>query len=164
MRKLPAFDDMAKIYPGDSTKSDMVRKQIGGAVDNASFKNTCIIRVSVPLNKLGHPIPKYSPLFGTRQGKDKMWYGLRVTQFWDYMTRTYGPPDVHKRAPLNRSDFRVGRGIIGFRVNFKDATGHFTLWDSKDLLFGGNETDYFARATEGALWLSDNVMVTVPEV
>lgn len=69
------------------------------------------------------------------------------------MLHHYGKPTVTSSSPIDKSKFSGIRGIIGFRVStFKDATGHFTLWDGEKLLYGGDEHDYFAIATEAALW------------
>jgi hypothetical protein len=76
----------------------------------------------------------------------------------------YGKPTVTSKSPLKRETFAGYRGIIGFRVStFKDATGHFTLWDGEKLLYGGDDHDYFAIADEAALWQAGTVtVVTAP--
>jgi hypothetical protein len=162
-KKLPEFDALKKFYRGDGWMAEYIKKTIGGAVDSPDIDDTCIVRLSEPLNKAGHPIPAWTKPFRTRQGTDKRWYGLRVAEFWPYMVKTYGKPTIHKMAPLKRGDFEGPQGIIGFRVPFKGATGHFTLWDGQALLYGGNDHDYFNIATEAALWQAgSSVVVRAP--
>jgi hypothetical protein len=163
-RKLPDFEKLKSLYLGKDHKAEDVKKQVGGDINASDVVNTCIVRLSVPLNALGELIPPWSEQFRTRKGKDKRWYGLRVREFWTYMTKTYGPPTVTSKAPLDRSKFSGIRGIIGFRAKFKDATGHFTLWDGSDLLYGGDEHDYWAISTEAALWEAGNVRFSSPPV
>jgi hypothetical protein len=153
-RKLPDFDRMKALYPGKDYTAEKVKALVGGGLNEKDVTNTCVIRLSVPLNALGELIPPWSEPFRTRKGKDKRWYGLRVKEFWTYMTKTYGPPTVHQKAPLDKSKFSGIHGIIGFRAKFKDATGHFTLWDGSDLLYGGDDHDYWTISYEAALWES----------
>jgi hypothetical protein len=154
-KKLPDYDVLAAFYPA-TLGAEAVKQAIGGDVNQAHYKNTCIIRISQPLNYAGHLIPPDSKPFRTKLGKDKRWYGLRVDEFWDYMLRTYGKPIVHERRQkgkaIDAAKFSGIRGIIGFRLMFKDATGHFTLWDGSRLLYDGGYSNYFTNASEAALW------------
>src|SRR6476620_12760639 len=155
--KLPDFDSMRVIYKGDGWTADQVKAAIGGDVNAADIDDTCIVRLSEPLNSAGgiHLIPRWTDPFRTRLGKDKRWYGLRVKEFWPYMVAKYGKPDVFaKNADIKRELFEGRTGIIGFRVHFQDnsATGHFTLWDGSKLLYGGLTHDYFKVSHEAALW------------
>jgi hypothetical protein len=163
-RKLPDFSILEPSFLDDRFTADEVKRLVGGAVNDPKLKNTCIIRVSRSLNSAGHLIPVWTKPFRTRMGSDKRWYGLRVKEFWDYMLKTYGPPDVYAKAPIDRAAFASAPGIIGFRRPFKDATGHFTLWDGSDLLQGGLEHDYFAEASEAALWKAGSTRVLVAPV
>ena len=152
-RKLPDFDRLAALYLGKDYTADQVKKKVGADVNSEDVTNTCVVRLSVPLNGLGELIPPWSTKFRTRKGTDRRWYGLRVAEFWQYLIDNYGLPTVTSKSPLKKETFAGIRGIIGFRVSkFKDATGHFTLWDGKDLLYGGDDHDYFTIADEAALW------------
>ena len=164
-KKLPDHALLESFYLGEGFTADQVRKLTGGSVNDPKLENTCIIRISRPLNYLGHPIPVWTKPFRTRQGSDKMWYGLRVKEFWDYMVKTYGQPTVSSNKPIDKSAFAGIKGIIGFRVSgWKDATGHFTLWNGKDLAYGGRDHDYFAIADEAALWEAGSTRTTSPPV
>ena len=165
-KKLPNFEDLSKFYPTDKDP-DKVRKEIGGAVDRSWYENTCIIRVSKSLNYTSHPIPRDSGTFKTRKGADGKWYGLGVQQFWEYLTVHYGQPTVlvekeGKSGRIPREKFSGIRGIIGFRVKgWEDASGHFTLWNGFDLLYGGEKHDYFAISYKAAIWEAGSTRVTV---
>jgi hypothetical protein len=152
-KKLPDYSLLETFYLGEGFTAEEVRKLAGGSVDDPKLKNTCIIRVSRPLNYLGHPIPVWTKPFRTRQGSDKLWYGLRVKEFWDYMVKIYGAPTVSAKKPLDKKAFENIKGMIGFRVSgWKDATGHFTLWNGKNLAYGEKEHNYFAISDEAAVW------------
>lgn len=157
MLYMPSFNEMAKYYPA-SEAADEVKARIGGNVDQEHLHNTCIIRVSEALNYAQHPIPRDSPRFRTKLGADKKWYGLRVREFWEYMNRTYGKPDVHEYVDkygiaIPVKNFLGKRGIIGFRVDkWSDASGHFTLWNGSKLLYGSDTFNYWFGSLEAALW------------
>lgn len=155
MKTLPDFDVLKPFYPGKGRTAESVKQEIGGTVNSKDIDDTCIVRISKPLNYNGHPIPPWTEKFRTRQGTDKLWYGLRVREFWPYLEKVYGPPTRRSKRPIDASIFQGIRGIIGFRVEkwaSKGATGHFTLWDGKNLLYGGEDHDYWAIADEAALW------------
>ena len=157
MKFLPNFNTMVEFYPA-AEHADEVKERIGGDVNQEHLHNTCVIRVSEALNYAGHKIPHDSEIFRTKRGADKLWYGLRVKEFWNYMIRTFGKPDVHEKVDrygikIPIDNFVGKRGIIAFRVDtWSDATGHFTLWDGKNLLYGGESYNYWFGATEAALW------------
>ncbi len=161
MKTLPDFDLMAAFYPGAGFNGAAVKKLIGGSVDQAHYKNTCIMRVSRALNFTGHLLPPDDINgFRTKLGTDKKWYGLRVTEFWEWMDKTYGKPYIRQAGTINAAEFNGFRGIIGFRVGFEGATGHFTLWNGSKLLYD-NGFAYFDEATDAALWVGDTTRYTI---
>ena len=163
-KRLPDFDQLAPFYPGEHRTAESVKQEIGGSVNSPDIDDTCIVRISKPLNYNNHKIPEWTEKFRTREGRDKMWYGLRVSEFWPYMVKIYGPPTISSKLPIDAKEFNGIRGIIGFRVPFADgsATGHFTLWDGFSLLYKGGH-DYFSIATEAALWEAGTTRFTVPD-
>ncbi|MCO6511602.1 MAG: hypothetical protein J5I65_12495 [Aridibacter famidurans] len=167
-KKLPNYEDLIKYYPTDKDPAK-VRSDIGGAVDRSWYENTCIIRVSKSLNYTGHPVPKDSGTFKTRKGADGNWYGLGVQDFWEYLEKYYGKPTIYsekdsKSGRIPREKFKGIRGVIGFRVKgWKDASGHFTLWDGFDLVYGGESHDYFAISYKAGLWQAGTTIVTQAE-
>lgn len=168
-KALPNFDQLTPNYP-TSKDFKAVRAEIGGDVDKDWYENTCIMRVSKALNYANHFIPADSGTFKTRLGADKKWYGLGVQQFWEYMEKNYGKPAVYAekdkssgRIPYEK--FRGYQGIIGFRVKgWKDASGHFTLFDGINLLYVGEHRDYWGIAYKAALWRAGTSWVSVPDV
>jgi len=165
-KKLPDFETLTPWYPGKGRTAESIKQEIGGDVNSSDIDDTCIVRISKPLNYVGHKIPAWTKEFRTRQGRDKMWYGLRVKEFWPYLLKTYGKPTVHSKFPFDPKAFKGIRGIIGFKVAFKDgsATGHFSFWDGYNLLYGGEDHDYFKIATEAGLWECGDVRVYEAEV
>jgi hypothetical protein len=165
-KRLPDFGLLIPFYPGEGRTAASVKQEIGGSVNSPDIDDTCIVRVSKPLNYTGHLIPPWSKEFRTRKGSDGKWYGLRVREFWPYLERVYGPPTVYSKQPIEKSRFRGIRGIVGFRVPFRNAsaTGHFTLWDGEKMLYLGGDTDYFKAATEAALWEAGTSRFLTPEL
>ena len=111
------------------------------------------------MNYAGDPIPRDSIAFRTKQGADGKWYGLRVSEFRKYMERTYGKPTISaqraKNSPISSTQFNGYRGILCLSVDgWSDATGHITLWNIDQMLYG--HADYFARAYDGVLWVADD--------
>jgi hypothetical protein len=164
-KQLPDFDLLVPWYPGKDRTAESVKQEIGGDVNSKDIDDTCIVRLSKPLNYNNHKIPAWTEKFRTRKGTDKMWYGLRVKEFWPYMEKIYGPPTRYSKQPIDAKKFEGIRGIIGFRVPFADgsATGHFTLWDGFNLLYTGGDHDYFKIATEAALWEAGNTRISEPD-
>lgn len=161
---LPDFGVLATSYKGKGWSADGIKKFVGGSVNSEDIDDTCIVRISGPLNDAGQIIPVWSKKFATRIGNDGRWYGLRVDEFWPYMIDTYGQPTRSSKKPLDKKLFQGIRGIIGFKVSmFKGATGHFTLWDGFDLLYGGEDHDYFSIADDAALWEAGTLRVSQPE-
>ena len=157
-RQLPKFDSMKAFYP-TNPDPEWIKREIGGDVNQPHYKNTCIIRVSRALNYAGDPIPRDTTAFRTKQGADGKWYGLRVSEFRKYMERTYGKPMISahraKNSLISSEQFKGYRGILCLSVDgWSDATGHVTLWNIDQMLYG--HADYFARAYDGVLWVADD--------
>lgn len=163
---LPNYDDLVKFYQTDPDP-EKVKQKIGGSVNKSWYENTCIIRVSEALNYTNHLIPADSGAFKTRKGADGRWYGLGVQQFWEYLEKHYGKPTVFaekdkKSGRIPFEKFNGIRGIIGFRVKgWGDASGHFTLWDGFNLLYGGEKHDYFAISYKAALWQAGTTKISI---
>ena len=135
---------------------DWVGEKIGGKVGenialgktdpNAGFTNACAIRMSYSLNYSGAPVARGS--WSTVSGADRKWYIFRIRDLLPYLHQTFGKADKTVKSP-KEADYAGVKGIIVFSVNFRDASGHATLWD------GSNCSDhcYFPRATEASIWL-----------
>lgn len=156
---LPNFALMKANYPTDPDPQK-IKREIGKDVDQAHYRNTCVIRLSKALNYAGHAIPSDTAAFRTKEGADGKWYGLRVSEFRKYMVQTYGKPvlemTARKGRPIKPSHFKGYRGILGIEGSgFTGATGHFTLWDIDRMLYGLTEA-YFEMAQWAALWSPDD--------
>lgn len=118
-KQLPDFDLLVPWYPGKGRTAESVKQEIGGSINSPDIDDTCIVRLSKPLNYNDHKIPAWTEAFRTRKGRDKMWYGLRVKEFWPYMEKIYGPPTRYSKQPIDAKKFQGIRGIIGFRVRLQ---------------------------------------------
>lgn len=158
--KLPSFDQLARNYPTDNP--EIVKSEIGGEADAGWIINTCILRMSRSFNYAGHKrwrIPANNPGLTAVIGRDNLYYAIRVREFIDFVRDNYGSPDVIRSGELITSEHFSGyTGIIVWRVDgWRDATGHFTLWDGTKGLYEGSHR-YFdlprRRLDGGGGWLT----------
>jgi hypothetical protein len=155
MASLPSFDKLKETYPNKSAEE--VKTLIGAHVNEDYIKNACTLRVSRSLNYSGAPVPFIKDKEGKQQtlkGADGMWYIFRVKTLKDYLIRKYGNPSINiisKNENGISSELITGfKGIFGIETSaWKDATGHFTLWDGKLCVDG---TNYFLIARKVMLW------------
>lgn len=162
----PTWADMNKHYPNESIQSPsffpMVGKDYVAAYkgNQDAYENTCAARMSFALNRSGMKLP-VAPEGGSIKGDDKLNYWLRVKQLSARLNNQFGKPDkelkhrlVKKTTEVELYDERqknalafIGeiksmKGIMVFEVTgWGNATGHFTLWDGKDLSYVGRD-DY----------------------
>ena len=155
-RAIPDFDKMLKQFP--RLQSPAVKKLIGGELDNPDYVNACVMRLSRCLNFSGHPVPRAAGGMIVKKGADGLWYGVRVPEFRQYLTRTYGPPQVaaklYAQTPRSRTapkSFEGRRGILVFEGGLSGATGHATLWDG----YAPADEAYWG-ADEARLWSEQN--------
>lgn len=111
-----------------------------------------------------HAIPSrypYTKKFETIAGADQKRYCFRVSEFFDYLNHKYKKPDIKVEKGVRDTwiahhDLRVFQnkiggvsGIICFKTQFSDATGHFTLWDGYKCLY----QDYFLDPRTSGIYL-----------
>jgi hypothetical protein len=180
----PAWKDMHKHYPGENIKSEKFYPMIGDhyvklvKVQPDDYENTCATRMSYALNRSGLKLPK-APNNGSIKGEDGMNYWLRVAQLRKKLETHLGKPDHELKHPkinrisetqlveqrIHRSrDFldqiKIKKGIVVFEVTgFTNATGHFTLWDGKDLLYVGPGRHNDKNSDEYYFWFM-RIMIT----
>lgn len=65
-----------------------------------------------------------------------------------YLKGHFGKPDKVIKKP-KASDFKGVKGILVFTVNWRDATGHVTLWNGNVC----SDTCHFPVASEASLWI-----------
>ncbi|MCC9020617.1 MULTISPECIES: T6SS effector amidase Tae4 family protein [Flavobacterium] len=127
------------------------------------WENTCSFRMSRGLNLSGFKLPKDNSKYrekgssggvhvGTSTGVTKNYYWYRVKELGKYLEDHLGAPEFDvtlKRA--NLGEIKVGlsttdwsklsklKGIVMFKVSgWGNASGHFTLWDGKNLIYPGD--------------------------
>ncbi len=147
MPVLPAFESLDANYPTTSDYKRILR-EINPALENdPAFQNTCAMRISMALNaNPGHQIPRRPGLLTVR-GLDGNRYAVRVKELKNYLKLRYSLPFKTLFATtmgvIDNAPLKGRRGIIAFDVTgWGDASGHFTLWDGKELLYSGGH-DYF---------------------
>lgn len=164
----PNWQNVYNNYPKTTDGSDdlpvaEVCMLIGGQVltkyNNGDVKNACALRVSRALNYSGVIIPNISGQ--TWQGVDGKNYFYVAQYLYNWLGKTFGPPDVHLTAAdgaPNGTKFPeqlIGlqnRGIYIMKPTSQasfGATGHTTLWGGLNCIGGHN---YFAAASDVYIW------------
>ena len=121
--------------------------------------NGCALRISRVLNYSGLIITNVPGK--TWQGSDGKNYFFRVSDLYNFLTQTFGSPDIHKTAAdgaPNGKNFRdqIGgiqnKGIYLMKPKSRStfgAGGHTTLWIGLDCIGGHN---YFPAASDIYIW------------
>jgi hypothetical protein len=158
MALLTAWTPLWNEYPDYiNYTSDEVRQMIGGQVNAAWLTNTCAIRLSRTLNYNKLPLPGNFSGMNYVLGADGLRYCYRVREIRSWLMVKIGRPqfDHHKKvdASFDKALLAGQKGIIGFDINFPDATGHLDLWDGR--IFSSEHRmsrDYWTSATRIWLW------------
>lgn len=159
----PAWQDMIDNYPNENTKSidfyPMISQsylRLATGEDSHSWENTCAARMSYALNRSGIRLAQASN-GGSLKGNDGFNYWIRVKDLKAYLKQRLGKPDIEhspikiteptrEQAYQRADDVRNNmlnqiqgkHGIVVFDVTgWSNASGHFTLWDGKDLVYVG---------------------------
>lgn len=174
----PSWSDMYKHYPGESVPAKDFYPMVGKTFvvlnkqNPRDYSNTCAARMSYALNRSGLKLP-VAPNGGSLVGDDKLNYWLRVKQLKAKLVGHLGKPDLELKHPMIERigekavlDQRVRatqdfikeisskKGIVVFEViGWEDATGHFTLWDGKDLVYVGEGEHNNPKSWEYYFWL-----------
>ncbi|HEY6877129.1 MAG TPA: type VI secretion system amidase effector protein Tae4 [Polyangiales bacterium] len=134
---------------------DDVANTIGGLVkqniDADTFKNGCALRLSYALQYGSNiSVPQGGHQWKTSGGADSRRYIFKVRDMIDFLTKTFGPPEVRTDRPAASKAFAGKQGIIAFEVDqWSDASGHVTLWDGKHCA----DHCYFPISKGAMLWL-----------
>ncbi|MDO5668348.1 MAG: T6SS effector amidase Tae4 family protein [Alcaligenaceae bacterium] len=129
-----AFPDHLK-YP---TMKDLFTHLGGQAERNINVPgfgpngNTCASRLSIAFNKSGWPInTAIAASVGARtlraEDGSRIIYGVKDLEL--YLAKILGKPNTPDTTIPFDSDIKGKRGIIVFRVNWNDATGHIALFN-----------------------------------
>lgn len=163
MAKRPTWEGMKNNYPTEpsSTFYPKISKnwqQLATSNVQATretWENTCAVRMAYALNRNGFILPATQGSMKSDNPKDKYNYWFRVTELTKYLVKTFGKGDVEytikekvglarkKEVTLNVLSKIIGKkGIIVFDVTgWNNATGHFTLWDGKTLLYADGHSN-----------------------
>lgn len=159
MAVLGTFAALWNQYPdyGHYPDPAEVKRLIGGAAGGDWITNTCALRLSRTLNYNKVPVPRHFAGLTTVKGADGLRYAFRVREMHKWLDVELGKPafDLKKKRgdPFDKSPLAPLKGIIGFDIEFSDATGHLDLWDGK-VFSSEYETsvDYWLAATRIWLW------------
>ena len=158
----PSWADINKHYPNESIPSDKFYPMVGkGYADIVkknpdSYSNSCATRMSYALNRSGMKLP-VAPDGGNIKGDDGLNYWLRVRQLSKRLQDQFGKPDKEltykhiertnqtelvkerlEKANIFLDEIKTKKGIVVFEVEgWNDASGHFTVWDGKNLGYVG---------------------------
>ena len=109
--------------------------------------NTCAIRMSYALNFSGLTIPKMN---GTVSGADGSQYFMRVRDLQGFLNSALGKPIVLSGGSFAGPPGETG--IISFNIPFRDATGHFTLWDRDHAVDQDEPYSDWPKPTSALFW------------
>lgn len=138
------FEELWKNYPNedqhptDPSQAGNIWSFIGGYVEKNEWvtengqqgpNNSCAVRMSYDLNRSGLKIPKSKD---TVSGANGAQYFLRVAALQKFLTSTLGAPSIIHGNGWNGP--RGESGIVSFNIHFRDATGHFSLWNGATLI------------------------------
>ena len=164
MATLPSFVNLQNEYLDYvNYTSAQVLNEIGGKVKINNFVNTCAVRLSRTLNynSIELPGPSKAGDMSVVSGDDKKWYAFRVKDIDKWLGKQLPKPvfDITKKAneDFDKKQLSKYKGIIGFRIKFKDATGHLDLWDGHYFTSekkGNLSQDYWKTATRIWIWKS----------
>lgn len=147
----PRFSDALLAFNtirGDGSL-DHVARTLGGKVqyniEHKFFENACAIRMSYVLNKTGTPIGTFAG--NTVSGADGARYIFRVSELQTFLEQKLGPPDM-EMSPPDLASFAGKQGILVFKVDWANASGHATLWNGADC----SDHCYFQEAGKARLW------------
>jgi len=138
----PSFEDLLANFPTDGQGGEMpagdVYELIGGKVlsehqrDPKAYSNACALRVSRALNGSGVDLPNIPGK--TLKGADGRFYFYRASDLYNWMTQSYGNPNVSTNDYLSLSG---NKGVYIMQANRPadfGAWGHATLY-SRSLRF-----------------------------
>lgn len=145
---MPHFDKLWEKYPRGSLED--VKKKIGGNVNADWVNNTCAIRLSYALNRIGYNITHDGNetisgyMSDDERKQNKKWHYYRFEKIEEYIKKHVG--DFGEKIELaSRSQIaqtiKDKKGILFFHIpGNKEYTGHAALWNGKN--FARTEDDH----------------------
>lgn len=140
------FIDLQQNFPNELLQD--LYKNLGGEwptkINDPAWRNTCCVRISISLNKSGHPIPNAKKEAITGDGKNII---IKVLSMKKHLESSIGLStwgmSKQPGIPITKNDLPNFSGIIAYHVGWDDATGHFDLWTGNSFVGSGNFEDIF---------------------
>ncbi|MEZ9082610.1 T6SS effector amidase Tae4 family protein [Vibrio harveyi] len=121
-------------------------------INEDNYNNTCAIRLSIALLKSGIKIPAQYREAISGENDNLI---IKVKTMSDFLTDTLGAPfwgmSKQPGQTLDLATTVPGPGILAYHVKWKNATGHFDLWDGQRFIGTGN-SEHVKEGYELTLW------------
>jgi hypothetical protein len=150
------FSELLQGYPNEQQAE--LFNSLGGQwptlIGNPAYANTCAIRLSLAIGKAGLVIPSNVKEAIAGDGRPLI---IKVKTMGDFLQSKFGDPwgmSKQPGIPATDKDLPTYSGIIVYHASWKDATGHFDLWDGKRFIGAGNFGD-MADGFDIAMWRVD---------
>lgn len=147
------FAALSQAYPQERNRAKFF-EYLGGMwpslVDDPNYKNTCAIRMSVALKRVGVKIPK-----SFREGMegDGSPLIIKVSTMDSFITQLLGAPSWSRSKKRGEEIAPPSQtGIITYRENWGLATGHFDLWTGTDFVGPAGNFSDMTDSHYVALW------------
>ncbi|HEX7152269.1 MAG TPA: T6SS effector amidase Tae4 family protein [Thermoanaerobaculia bacterium] len=136
------FADLRNNYPTEDPP-DLFRNLGGGwpaLISNPSYANTCTIRLSVALNRVGYPVPAdLAAIDGNHKDGAGNHIAIRVPTGEQLMIRHFGASTWGMSrtpgTPIDLSTVPAKTGVLVYLVTgATNANGHIDLWDGSTCL------------------------------
>lgn len=158
----PSWSSINNNYPGSNIKTVDLYNQIGGQfpkfkteneLASSYLANSCAFRMSRGLNLSNSNLPKpFSKNQFVLKGADSKYYWGRVKELYPILIKMLGKPSIitklkksklgetkEKMSETEMNKYRLSKGVIMFEVSgWGDASGHFTIWNGRNLKYPGN--------------------------
>ena len=139
-RKLPREHRLqTAVHP--CSRSPAINEQLDviASVDALGRAENLDRSVAIPNSYLG---------LHTVTGGDGKLYAYRVREMRSYLEAKFGGPKLHVSGPEAFLAATNKRGIIMFEVRWRDATGHFDMWNGKQARLKA----HFSEARSVLMW------------
>lgn len=119
--------------PGQTTIWNLIGGKVAQNGNSGTFHNSCSVRMSYALNQSGSKIPFIKG--ATVSGTNGDWYFFRVADLQSYLNSLLGMPQQFSPQGW-QSGIGDQTGILEFLNHWKDATGHFDLYNGSTTIDG----------------------------
>lgn len=152
------FESLRNKYPREEREKlfrDVLGAGFANLVGNGNYENTCAIRMSLALNRIGVKIPEdLWRADGGHYDRNNYRILIKVKSVFTLLDKLFGVSwgqSKNPGEPLNFSDVPRWQGVIGYHANFNNADGHVDIWVSKSCYFHCPTPDV-QKAFDVVLW------------